>query len=144
MIPVTAMPSVKRSVEAEAGLCPARGQERSVPCRAEKEGVRGGHDGFPHWFPEMKASANSLRVGITGLGVHVPERVLDNDELSRLVDTTDEWIVERTGIRERRIAADDEAFTDIALPAARAALDDAGARRGRDRPPRLRDGDART
>ena len=68
-----------------------------------------------------------LRVGITGLGVHVPERVLDNDELARLVDTTDEWIVERTGIRERRIAADDEAFTDIALPAARAALADAGA-----------------
>ena len=66
-----------------------------------------------------------MRVGITGLGVHVPERVLGNEELSRLVDTTDEWIVERTGIRERRIAADDEAFTDIALPAARAALADA-------------------
>jgi 3-oxoacyl-[acyl-carrier-protein] synthase III len=53
--------------------------------------------------------------------------VLDNDELSRLVDTTDEWIIERTGIRERRIAAEDEAFTDIALPAARAALTDAHA-----------------
>jgi 3-oxoacyl-[acyl-carrier-protein] synthase III len=75
----------------------------------------------------MKAAANGIRVGITGLGVHVPERVLDNDELSRLVDTTDEWILERTGIRERRIAADDEAFTDIALPAAKAALADAGA-----------------
>jgi 3-oxoacyl-[acyl-carrier-protein] synthase III len=75
----------------------------------------------------VKASANGVRVGITGLGVHVPERVLDNEELSRLVDTTDEWIVERTGIRERRIAADEEAFTDIALPAARAALADAGA-----------------
>jgi 3-oxoacyl-[acyl-carrier-protein] synthase-3 len=75
----------------------------------------------------MKAAANGIPVGITGLGVHVPERVLDNDELSRLVDTTDEWIIERTGIRERRIAADDEAFTDIALPAARAALADADA-----------------
>jgi 3-oxoacyl-[acyl-carrier-protein] synthase-3 len=75
----------------------------------------------------MIASANGMRVGITGLGVHVPERVLDNEELSRLVDTTDEWIIERTGIRERRIAAEDEAFTDIALPAARAALADAHA-----------------
>jgi 3-oxoacyl-[acyl-carrier-protein] synthase III len=74
----------------------------------------------------MIGSANGVRIGITGLGVHVPERVLTNDELATLVDTTDEWIVERTGIRERRIAADDEALTDIALPAARAALADAG------------------
>ena len=56
----------------------------------------------------------------------VPERVLTNDELAKIVDTSDEWIVERTGIRERRIAAQDEALTDIALPAARAALDEAG------------------
>ena len=69
----------------------------------------------------------SVPIGITGLGVHVPERVLTNDELAQLVDTSDEWIVERTGIRERRIAADDEALTDIALPAARRALADAGA-----------------
>jgi len=61
-------------------------------------------------------------VSITGLGAHVPDRVLTNDELSTLVDTTDEWIMERTGIRERRIAAPEEALTDIALPAARAAL----------------------
>ena len=69
----------------------------------------------------------SVPIGITGLGVHVPERVLTNEELAQLVDTSDEWIVERTGIRERRIAADDEALTDIALPAARRALADAGA-----------------
>ena len=50
--------------------------------------------------------------------MHVPDRVLTNAELSTLVDTSDEWIMERTGIRERRIAADDEALTDIALPAA--------------------------
>jgi len=68
-------------------------------------------------------SANGRRVGITGLGVHVPERVVTNDELSTLVDTTDEWIMERTGIRERRIASDDEALTDIARPAAIAALE---------------------
>ena len=66
------------------------------------------------------------RIGITGLGTHVPERVLANDELAGLVDTTDEWIRERTGIRERRIAAEDEALTDIALPAARQALAEAG------------------
>ncbi len=64
-------------------------------------------------------------VSITGLGAHVPERVMTNDDLAAYVDTTDEWIRERTGIRERRIAAPGEALTDIALPAARAALDDA-------------------
>jgi len=70
--------------------------------------------------------ANGRRVGITGLGTHVPERVLNNEELSTLVDTSDEWIMARTGIRERRIAAPDEALTDIARPAATAALQDAG------------------
>ena len=74
----------------------------------------------------MIGRTNGRAIGITGLGVHVPERVLTNDELAGLVDTSDEWIVERTGIRERRIAADDEALTDIARPAALAALDDAG------------------
>src|SRR5919106_5710773 len=78
----------------------------------------------------MLGTANGVRIGITGLGTHVPERVLTNDELSRLVDTTDEWIIERTGIRERRIAAKEEALTDIARPAARAALADAGVEAG--------------
>jgi 3-oxoacyl-[acyl-carrier-protein] synthase-3 len=68
----------------------------------------------------------TVPVSITGLGSHVPERVLTNDELSTLVDTSDEWIMERTGIRERRIAAPEEALTDLALPAARAALAQAG------------------
>jgi 3-oxoacyl-[acyl-carrier-protein] synthase-3 len=68
------------------------------------------------------------RIGITGLGVHVPERVVTNDDLAQVVDTSDEWIRERTGIRERRMAAEHEALTDIALPAARQALADAGAR----------------
>ena len=71
----------------------------------------------------MIGSTNGRRVGITGLGVHVPDRVVTNEELSTLVDTTDEWIMERTGIRERRIASDDEALTDIARPAAIAALE---------------------
>jgi 3-oxoacyl-[acyl-carrier-protein] synthase III len=54
--------------------------------------------------------------------------VVTNDDLSKLVDTSDEWIVTRTGIRERRFASDEEALTDIALPAARAALESAGVR----------------
>ena len=75
----------------------------------------------------MIGRANGPRISITGLGCHVPDRVLSNDDLSKLVDTTDEWIVERTGIRERRIAAEDEALTDICMPAARRALEMAGA-----------------
>jgi 3-oxoacyl-[acyl-carrier-protein] synthase III len=67
------------------------------------------------------------RISITGLGCHVPERIVTNDELAAMVDTNDQWIRERTGIRERRIAADDEALTDIALPACRRALEMAGA-----------------
>jgi 3-oxoacyl-[acyl-carrier-protein] synthase III len=65
-------------------------------------------------------------ISITGLGAYVPERVLTNDELATIVDTNDEWITERTGIKERRIAAPEEAFTDLALPAARTALAQAG------------------
>jgi 3-oxoacyl-[acyl-carrier-protein] synthase-3 len=72
------------------------------------------------------ARTNGRPISITGLGCHVPDRVVTNDELANYVDTNDEWIVERTGIRERRIAADDEALTDICLPAARRALELAG------------------
>jgi 3-oxoacyl-[acyl-carrier-protein] synthase-3 len=74
----------------------------------------------------MIGKAQGDPISITGLGAYVPARVLTNDELSTLVDTTDEWIMERTGIRERRIAAPEEALTDMALPAARAALAQAG------------------
>ena len=58
--------------------------------------------------------------------MHVPDRVYTNKDLEEYIDTTDEWIVERTGIRERRFASPEEALTDIAEPAARAALADAG------------------
>jgi 3-oxoacyl-[acyl-carrier-protein] synthase-3 len=71
--------------------------------------------------------SNGAPVSITGLGTYTPERVLSNAELARLVDTSDEWITERTGIKERRIAAPDQAMTDLALPAARRALERAGA-----------------
>jgi 3-oxoacyl-[acyl-carrier-protein] synthase-3 len=63
---------------------------------------------------------------ISGWGMYAPERVMTNDELSRMVDTNDEWIRTRTGIRERRIAADDEAATSLALNASRDALAVAG------------------
>ena len=75
----------------------------------------------------MIGSANGQRIGITGLGVHVPDRVFTNKDLEQYVDTTDEWIVERTGIRERRFASKEEALTDIAAPAAVAAMANAGA-----------------
>jgi 3-oxoacyl-[acyl-carrier-protein] synthase III len=74
----------------------------------------------------MIGKAEGPPISITGLGAYVPQRVLTNDELATIVETSDEWIMERTGIRERRIAAPEEALTDLALPAARAALAQAG------------------
>ncbi len=74
----------------------------------------------------MISRANGRPISITGLGCHVPERVLTNDELATIVDTNDEWIRDRTGIRERRIAADTEAMSDLSLPACRKALEMAG------------------
>jgi 3-oxoacyl-[acyl-carrier-protein] synthase-3 len=71
----------------------------------------------------MIGRSNGAPVSITGLGTYAPDRVLTNDELAGLVDTTDEWITERTGIKERRIAAPEQAMTDLALPAARIALE---------------------
>lgn len=63
---------------------------------------------------------------ISGWGMYAPERVLTNHELSQMVDTTDEWIVSRTGIHERRIAAEGQATVDLSLRASRAALEVAG------------------
>jgi 3-oxoacyl-[acyl-carrier-protein] synthase III len=74
----------------------------------------------------MIGTANGYHVSITGIGTRVPDRVLTNDELAKMVDTSDEWIVVRTGIRERRIAAPGEALSDLALPASREALATAG------------------
>jgi 3-oxoacyl-[acyl-carrier-protein] synthase-3 len=72
--------------------------------------------------------AEGVRVAITGIGSRVPERVLSNDELSKMVETSDEWIRERTGIRERRIVAPGEALTDLCRPAAEQALEGARVR----------------
>jgi len=63
---------------------------------------------------------------VLGCGSYLPQRTLTNDELSRMVDTSDEWIVQRTGIRERHIAADGETTSDLGIAAARAALAAAG------------------
>ncbi|MCY9684243.1 ketoacyl-ACP synthase III, partial [Paenibacillus apiarius] len=69
----------------------------------------------------------SLRsVGIIGTGKYVPERVLTNSDMEKLVETSDEWIVSRTGIKERRIAAEHEATSDLAFHAAEQALTAAG------------------
>jgi len=63
---------------------------------------------------------------ITATGAYLPERVLTNTELAKLVDTNDEWIIERTGIRERRIAAPHETSSTLGTEAARGALAAAG------------------
>lgn len=70
----------------------------------------------------------AIRVGVAGLGKYVPERRLTNADLERMVDTSDEWITQRTGIKERRIAAEDECASDLGVLAAREALEDAGVR----------------
>ena len=67
-----------------------------------------------------------FRAAITGIGSYVPDRILTNDELSKMVDTSDEWIIERTGIRERRIAAPEQALSDLCRPAIEQALVQAG------------------
>lgn len=66
------------------------------------------------------------KVSIIGTGSYVPEKVLTNKDLEEIVDTTDEWIYTRTGMRERHIAADDQAASDLGAEAAKKALDDAG------------------
>lgn len=66
------------------------------------------------------------RVAITGTGSYVPEKILTNDDLAKSIDTSDEWIISRTGITERRICPDDMTTVDLAVVAGKKALDDAG------------------
>lgn len=63
-----------------------------------------------------------IRSVIRGVGAHLPKRVMTNADLEKIVDTTDEWIIERTGIRSRHIAGDDELTSDLGIAAARQAL----------------------
>lgn len=67
-----------------------------------------------------------VRSAITGVGSYLPEKIVTNHDLSKFVDTSDEWIVERTGIRQRHQAADDQPTSDLAVQAALRALEDAG------------------
>ena len=68
----------------------------------------------------------SCITSIAGTGSYLPEKVLTNADLEKIVDTTDEWITSRTGIKERRLAADGEATSDLATKAARQAMEQAG------------------
>ena len=67
-----------------------------------------------------------IRSAVTGVGSYLPEQIVTNDDLAEIVDTSDEWIVERTGIRQRHKARDDQPTSDLAVEAARKALEDAG------------------
>ncbi len=75
--------------------------------------------------PRTRPSQPKRTVSIIGTGSYVPERVLTNQELAKTVDTNDEWIVTRTGIKERRIAAEGEYTSDLAAKAALAAMENA-------------------
>lgn len=66
------------------------------------------------------------RVKIAGTGSYLPEKRLTNFDLEKMVETTDEWIVQRTGMHERRVAADDQATSDLALEASKRAIESAG------------------
>src|SRR5579863_10203494 len=68
----------------------------------------------------------AIRSVVLGCGSYLPQRILTNAELAARIDTSDEWIVQRTGIRQRHIAADGEFTSHLAMNAARSALADAG------------------
>ena len=67
-----------------------------------------------------------IRSRVIGCGAYLPEKIVTNDDLSKIVETSDAWIRERTGIRERRVVSEGEKTSDLALAASRAALVDAG------------------
>lgn len=76
--------------------------------------------------PSYRTDSGQCHTRILGVGSYSPERIVTNDELALTVDTSDEWIVQRTGIKSRHIAADDERTSDLATHAAKAALAHAG------------------
>lgn len=80
----------------------------------------------PATRPSASTTSQLRSVGILGIGSYVPENVLSNERLEKLVDTNAQWIVERTGIHERRIAAPGQTTADLATAAGRAALESAG------------------
>ncbi len=74
----------------------------------------------------MTAAAKPPRIGILGMGMYVPPKVLTNHDLEKMVDTSDDWIISRTGIKERHIAEPGTATSDLAFPAAEEALKNSG------------------
>lgn len=80
----------------------------------------------PFRNPRARHGFRARTCSITGVGSYLPERILTNADLAAMVDTSDEWITARTGIRERRLAAADEATSDLASKAALRAMDSAG------------------
>lgn len=103
---------------------------KSPPALSESDELRVRGDGktrTPAPAPLVtRHSSLSVGAGIHGLGAYVPDRVLTNADLEKLVETSDEWIITRTGISERRIAAEGQATSDLAFEAARRALTRAG------------------
>lgn len=71
-------------------------------------------------------SENKTRASFWGIGKYVPDKILTNADFEKMVETSDQWIVERTGMKERHIAAPEQAVSDLAFPAAQAALAAAG------------------
>lgn len=81
---------------------------------------------MPTSRPPLPQRPPPRTVSITGVGSYVPQRILSNAELERMVETSDDWITTRTGIRERRLAAENEATSDMAVEAAKRAMAKAG------------------
>src|SRR5690606_7901083 len=98
------------------------GQGRGQPGTARRPGAARARRRNPWGDPPVSV----IRSAVTGVGSFLPEKVVTNADLAKFVDTSDEWIVERTGIHQRHQARDDEPTSDLAVEAARRALADAG------------------
>ena len=117
-----------------SGCCGFAGARRGHQSETNQEGchtdwhclsirpIRGG----PTLQPAIEGMAPVAKIGILGFGKYLPTRVMTNDDWAELLDTDDEWITSRSGIKERRIAAADETTVDLAAAAAEEALADAG------------------
>src|ERR1043166_7159038 len=96
--------------------------------QASRQGIAQGRDNMIQprvAAPRVMDSRAGLSVCVRGLGHYLPHDKITNDDLSRMVDTSDEWILPRTGIRSRHVAAADEATSDLAWEAGVRALADA-------------------
>src|SRR5947199_6424179 len=90
-------------------------------CRAQR--AHQGGTGSRGGARRSRRGTRMMRARITGVGAYAPKRVLSNADLERMVETSDEWIVQRSGIRERRIVDESEATSDLAVRAAHQALE---------------------